>query len=95
MRLRNQFKHWACLPLVLMWVTATFAAPPQEDVSPAAQMTTFAKPSGETFFALSVKPNVEVKPIAAHDVLVLFDTSASQTGLYRKDSLAALQTMLA
>ncbi|MFP6671284.1 MAG: hypothetical protein VB857_07715, partial [Pirellulaceae bacterium] len=95
MRLRNQFKHWACLPLVLMWVTVTFAAPPKGEVSPAAQMTTFAKPSGETFFALSVKPNVEVKPIASHDVLVLFDTSASQTGLYRKDSLAALQTMLA
>ena len=95
MRLRSHLSHWVCLPLVLLLATATFAAPPEEGAAPTAQLKTFAKPSGETFFALSVKPNVAVKPVAAQDVLVLFDTSACQTGLYRKDSLAALETMLA
>ena len=94
MRLRSQCKLWVCLPLVLMLVTAAVAAPPNEGDAPTAQMTTFAKPSGETFFALALKPTVEVKSETASDVLVLFDTSASQTGLYREDSLTALKTML-
>ncbi|MDP7203995.1 MAG: hypothetical protein QGH11_00390, partial [Pirellulaceae bacterium] len=59
-----------------------------------SQMVTFEKATGGIFYALSLKPNVPVNDDRGTDVLVLFDTSASQTGLYRDDAMESLTSML-
>ena len=61
----------------------------------AARLDSFSHPDGANYFALSLKPNVSPPAAEAHDVVVLFDTSASQTGQYREESLEALDAMLA
>ena len=68
-------------------------------IEPSAQahMATFDKPTGETFFALSLSPTEKLQPAVGHDIVVLFDTSASQTGVYRDDAhifLNELQLLL-
>ena len=63
--------------------------------SPDARMVTFDKATGGIYFALSLNPNVPVNDDRGTDVLIVFDTSASQTGLYRDDATDSLQSMLA
>ncbi len=60
-----------------------------------ARLSTYDKATGSTYFALSVKPNQALKDDRATDLLVLFDTSASQTGLYRDDAQQALKSLIA
>ncbi|HEV7225051.1 MAG TPA: VWA domain-containing protein, partial [Pirellulales bacterium] len=62
--------------------------------SPVA-LDTFIKPDGEGFFALSLTPDVPQPPQTPRQLAVLFDTSASQTGVYRAQALAALEALLA
>ncbi|MEX2560955.1 MAG: VWA domain-containing protein, partial [Pirellulales bacterium] len=63
--------------------------------SQTATMDLFSKADGETSFALKLVPGLEAPPARAHDVVILFDTSASQTGVYRSDALKALEVLLA
>jgi hypothetical protein len=65
--------------------------PVSESVS---RLATFRKPSGEGFFALSVQAELPDTSAKGRDVVVLFDTSASQTATYRDDALVALGTLL-
>jgi hypothetical protein len=58
----------------------------------AAQMATYTAPSGASYFALSLK--ADAPGSGARDVVVLFDTSASQTGPVRDKALATLEQML-
>ncbi len=58
------------------------------------QALTFAKPGGETYFAISLTPNVARPAAVAQDVLVMFDTSASQAGDFRDKAIGALQSFL-
>jgi len=58
------------------------------------RLATFESSTGEKYFALSLVPSANVTAAAAQDVVILYDTSASQTGIYRDDSMAALQSML-
>ena len=60
----------------------------------APRLATYDNAAGDTFFALSLSAGSGVPTASANDVVVLFDTSASQTGIYRDDALAALTTML-
>ena len=48
-----------------------------------ARLATFDTSTGETYFALSLSPQAAKPPAPVHDIVVLFDTSASQTGIYR------------
>ncbi|MCG8449054.1 MAG: VWA domain-containing protein, partial [Pirellulales bacterium] len=50
---------------------------------------------GQTFYAMSLLPEVELERNDASSIVVLFDTSASQQGAYRAAAMAALETMLA
>ena len=59
-----------------------------------ARLATFDTGSGETFFALSITPDVDVPAAKGSHVAVLFDTSASQSGIFRQDALSALTSML-
>jgi len=60
----------------------------------ASRLATYRKPSGEGYFALSLQAQLPDTAAAGRDVVVLFDTSASQTASYRDDSLVALGTLL-
>lgn len=59
----------------------------------ASRLATYDKTSGEVFFALSLQPKVKV-PDVASEIVVLLDTSASQQGAFRDDSLLALESFL-
>jgi len=59
-----------------------------------AQMRTFSHPDGKEYFALSLSPGAVAPSAKPRDVVVLFDTSASQAGDYRTDGLAALRDAL-
>jgi hypothetical protein len=59
-----------------------------------ARLATFEKGAGETYFAISLSPGEKPAAPAADEIVVLFDTSASQNGAFREDALAALETML-
>ncbi|MEC9091541.1 MAG: VWA domain-containing protein, partial [Planctomycetota bacterium] len=79
--------------LILAGASASFATDP-EPSSEAARLATY-KNGSETSFALSLRPKVKPDLSTANDLLILFDTSASQSGLYRKDALTALNRFLA
>src|SRR5258708_3815601 len=53
----------------------------------AAVLETYAAPGGDTYFAMTLSPHIRQPKVDAHDVVVLFDTSASQTGSYREKAL--------
>jgi len=49
---------------------------------------------GQTFYALSLMPEVDNKQTEASSVVVLFDTSASQQGAYRAAAMQSLRALL-
>ena len=60
----------------------------------SAKMLTYADSNGDNFYALSIQPNTTLPVASAHDVLILVDTSASQIGAYRDDSLEAARSLI-
>ncbi len=60
----------------------------------SARLATFDSSTGETSFALSLTPHFESKAVRPSHIVIYFDTSASQTGAFRADGLAALNSML-
>ena len=60
----------------------------------AARLETFAKNEKASYFALSLTPAVALGEAASHDVVVLVDTSASQTGPFREKSLSVLKSIV-
>lgn len=64
----------------------------QVETASPTRMATFEK-GGETTFALSIGPERQESQRAS-DVIVFVDTSASQTGLYKKDSIELLSNFV-
>jgi hypothetical protein len=61
-----------------------------------ADLATFQRDDGQTYFALSLTPPADVvQAHEPHDVVILFDTSASQVGAYRDTALAAVEACIA
>ncbi|MCC9609603.1 hypothetical protein LOC68_04390 [Blastopirellula sp. JC732] len=58
-----------------------------------AKLATYEATGGQTYFAMSISPG-ELKTVPG-EVVVIVDTSASQTGIYREDSLKTLKALLA
>ena len=50
--------------------------------------------AGETHFALSITPQTAVDSQRASDVVVFIDTSASQSGAFKRDSISALKHLV-
>ena len=71
-----------------------WAQGPSAAGAPEARLATYDSSTGETFFALSLTPPPAPAAQESREIVVLFDTSASQTGLYRTDALAALKVLL-
>ena len=57
------------------------------------RMATFEN-AGETHFALSIMPQTKSTTQLASDVIVYVDTSASQGGVFKRDSIVALKELL-
>ena len=81
-----------------LFLSGLFAATLWSSDPPAdafgARLATFDKAAGESYFALSVTPQQRVTAAKVQDVVILVDTSASQTGLFREDSLLAVTTIV-
>lgn len=80
------------LAIAQMWllVCASHALAATEVASHA---DTYVTADGTTYFALSLAPSTTAST-GDRDVVILFDTSASQTSLYRDKALAALEVVL-
>lgn len=93
MSMRSQF--WLAGLTVFAFGHAVLlqAAPPASGES--ARLATYENAAGEMFFAASLVPNKGSDPKQTNEVVVLFDTSASQAGVLRDDALTALRAMLA
>ena len=88
---RSSFLRVIAGVLMLTSVAMAQGEAPQQ----SSRLATYRTAAGETYFALSLvaRPSLTVAP--SRDIVVVFDTSASQTGLYREDGLNALNGMLA
>ncbi|MDZ4819542.1 MAG: VWA domain-containing protein, partial [Planctomycetota bacterium] len=68
---------------------------PAKASAPSSQFYSYQK-DGESYFAISLQPAAKVvEPAVANDIVVLFDTSASQTGSYREKAFEVLRATLA
>jgi len=62
----------------------------------SAELNTYQREDGQTFFALSLTPPEDAgDKSGARDVVILFDTSASQSGAYRDTAFAAVEECIA
>ncbi len=59
----------------------------------SARLVTYQR-DGNTYYALSLMPELDAKEVDASAVVVLFDTSASQQGVFRESAMAALDSLL-
>lgn len=83
----------AALLLPIMAV-GLVAQPPDHPQGKTARLVTYDKADGQTYFALGLSPADGVAAGGARDIVLVFDTSASQVGVYRQDALGALEAML-
>jgi hypothetical protein len=60
-----------------------------------ARIDVYGKGGEKSHFALSIAPNVELPAPQGHEVVVLFDTSASQTGAFRSKAIDTLKQFFA
>ncbi len=75
--------------LVLAVVSSAVLAAEREPIG----LDTYQAADGQSYFALRVTAG-QATPAKRHQVVVLFDTSASQAGAYRETALAALESLL-
>lgn len=82
-----------CARRLLLWGAAVVCAWPIAGWAEEARMATYSS-GGEAYFALSLRAEGNPPPRRASDVVIMFDTSASQQGEYRTRALEALQALL-
>src|SRR5687768_16943357 len=81
---------WTTLGSVAVALSAAAAATAAESARLAAY-----RQDGQTSYALSLATDMPSKEIEAVDIVVLFDTSASQQGAYRETAIESLKALLA
>ena len=59
-----------------------------------ARLATFDNAQGETSFALSLSPQLDARKQLPSDIVIFVDTSASQAGVFKKDSIATLKHLM-
>ena len=95
MRLRSALALWAFVAaLVLVASTSVVQA---AAVVKSVDVLRYTAPAGEPYFALPLMApaNAKKQASSSRDVVILVDTSASQTGSHRVQSLAVLEDALA
>ncbi len=60
-----------------------------------ARVATYESSTGQTSFAMSLMGQWDANVSSSCDVIIFVDTSASQSGLYKRDSLAVAERLLA
>src|SRR5215213_5220291 len=98
---RRRF-FWESLPMLTrqsFWTTflslaATSAAAGAAMAADSARLAAYRQ-DGQTSYALSLSADMPKKEVDAVDVVVLFDTSASQQGAYRETAIESLKALLA
>lgn len=83
-------RHVALALAILACPAISFAAKPSD-----ATLETYQPGDGQTFYSLSVTPPADVAKDEPCDVVILFDTSASQSGAYRDTAIAAVEACIA
>ncbi|NQU24828.1 MAG: VWA domain-containing protein [Candidatus Nealsonbacteria bacterium] len=86
-------QHLLVSQLAVILLVAATATPVQ--AASHARLDTFVDAAGETYFALSLQPDTPETSPSGRDVVILLDTSASQTGDFRRDALSTLDGILA
>ncbi len=86
---------WLALALVVAAPKFIAAAAPEKTNSPTAHFDAYVKPDGATYFALCLTPQAALPQQEASDVVVLFDTSASEVGQFRDKGMEVLHGLLA
>ena len=81
-----------CLTRVLTLASALVCL--AANAGPAGPMAVYQDADGQRYFSLSLSTDITADTAAGRDVVVLFDTSASQTAMYRETALAALERCL-
>ena len=71
-------------PLAALAVAAAAVAAAPPGGATTAKLSTFESPTGDAYFALSIPPVTGAQAGFDHEVVILFDTSASQTGVLRQ-----------
>jgi hypothetical protein len=84
---RGAMAAWA---MTLIGPSTLFAAEPREE---AARVEQYKNAAGEGYFMLSLPPT-QGAASKAHDVVVVIDTSASQTGEFRDKSIETAAALL-
>ena len=88
----NPLVHRAAVALLLIWALPANA----QSAAPNAEFKTYQRDNAQTYFALALSPLADAaKQNQSQDVVILFDTSASQAGMYRETGLAAVEACLA
>ncbi len=77
----------------LMAVCASLAMAGQLAVADEARLETYKAEDGQSYFTLTMPPSGD-RSSGPRDVVVLFDTSASQAGMFRDTAIAALESCL-
>src|SRR6478752_174814 len=91
----NYIKFYGALSLALSVtsVASSFAA---EANKPSAELGTYSREGGKTYYAISLTPpSVATPQDQPRDVVIVFNTAASQTGPYRETALAAVEACVA
>src|SRR5687767_14791884 len=83
---------WRTTGLAAAMALVAFGVAISQDA--VGRLATYEKAPGESYFALSVMPKVAADAGQTNEVVILFDTSASQAGAIRDDALVALRSML-
>jgi tetratricopeptide (TPR) repeat protein len=85
----------AWLPLAALILIAVASPVLAAQPADAAKLDRFTHPDGTNYYALSLMPTGVAPAAGPRDVVVLFDTSAGQTGDFRTAALAVLRGLIA
>ncbi|MFM7846553.1 MAG: VWA domain-containing protein, partial [Planctomycetota bacterium] len=91
---RHRFLLPAIFSLTTFVAATAWSVEPPARPTPAARLATFDQTADEVNFALSVSARLPETVDQGRDVVVLFDTSASQNGGFRADAMVALNSLL-
>ena len=88
--LKRNLVQWAVLPVAMIVACALISplALGVDSTPTVARVDAFTGPDGVTDVALSLKPGETATAATPRDVVILFSTSASQTGEYREGDRA-------
>jgi hypothetical protein len=89
-----------CIALSIVGSLAVAQAPKADaDAKADSRLATYETPAGDAYFAISVQPKLTPSQMAAitqgpRSVVIVADTSASQAGYYRNQTLDAVKSIL-